>query len=218
MKLELFSNASNNTCDFSAWKKYLQLSLPCTLRDFKNTQLYNVKECIKTAMLQSEGHSWSKLILEDRARSFPTRLHQEKAGIDWERCVFHYENTRVYQTFHHSYDDVQAACLLKQQVQHKVNLRGGFGLEAVDPRAIIHSGALLQPLHISFLLCCSCHALWNVATGLSSSSSSRSTFSCCIHGNTGFIISLSHRNREQMDSSNRAIMLWRCHHTWSHKC
>lgn len=69
-------------CDFSAWNKYLQLSLPCTLQDFKNTQLYNVKECIKMVMLQSEGHSWSKLILEDRARSFPTRLRQEKAGID----------------------------------------------------------------------------------------------------------------------------------------
>lgn len=106
-----------------------------------------------------------------------------------------------------SYDGVQAAWFLTQQVQCvRVNLREGFGSEAVDPRAVIHSGAPLQPLRISFLLCCSCHALWDVATGLNS------TFSCCIYGNTGFTISLSHCNHEQMDSSKRPIILNRCYH------
>lgn len=81
----------------------------------------------------------------------------------------------------------------------------GFGFGAVDPRAIIHSGALLQPLCISFLLCCSCYAFWDMATGLS-------TFSCCIYGNTGFISSLSHSKREEIDSLKCPMMLNRCHH------
>lgn len=79
-------------CEISAWNECLQLGflLSSCSQDFENPQLYYVKECIKTLVLQSEGHSWSKLILEDSARSFPTRLHQEKAGIHWERWVFHY--------------------------------------------------------------------------------------------------------------------------------
>lgn len=48
---------------------------------------------------------------------------------------------------------------------------------------------LLQALHIWFLLCYSCYALWDMATGPSCSSCR--TFSCCIDGNARLIISLS---------------------------
>lgn len=54
---------------------------------------------------------------------------------------------------------------------------------------------LLQALHIWFLPCYSCYALWDVDTGPSSSSCS--TFSCCIYGNTRLIIFVSHCNHEK---------------------
>ena len=100
-----------------------------------------------------------------------------------------------------------------------IDVRDGLDFEALAWRAIIHSGALLQPLHISFFLCRGCHALWDVATGLSRSRSSRGTLGCRVYTtNTGSIICLSHHNREQMDSPQIVLMLYRCHRAGSHTC
>lgn len=41
------------------------------------TKFYPVKDSIKTATTQSEGHLWRKLILEDRGCSWPRILHQK---------------------------------------------------------------------------------------------------------------------------------------------
>ena len=59
-------------------------------------------------VLQSEGHSWNKLILEDSACSFPTGPRREKHAITEKETFFtNYKKANVKKTFHHSC--VQAA-------------------------------------------------------------------------------------------------------------
>lgn len=72
-----------NMWEVGAWNKCLHLIPAPKISRTCSSLVW--RSALKDVMLQSEGHSWSKLILEDSAHSFSTGLHSEKAGIHQER-------------------------------------------------------------------------------------------------------------------------------------
>lgn len=79
------------------------------------------------------------------------------------------------------------------QAPSRYKMRWIWGEDSV--RSCGPESGLLQALHIWFLLCCSCYALWDVDAGPRSSSCS--TFSCCIWQHKAHNLFVSHCNREK---------------------